>query len=97
MRDTQYFRQIPKYTIASKALTNHLLSTECTKENCITPLTEATVGNICTNQANITSGDCNKILETCNSHCLPITRKCSTETVEGVPCLAFYQEFNKYT
>jgi len=97
MRDTEYFRQLPQNTIESKAQTNHLRSVECTKENCVSPLSESNVLEVCTKGANFTREACDTILKACNDHCLPITRSCASETVQTTPCLAFYEEFNKYT
>ena len=95
MRDTEYFRQVPKYTVEPKALINHLRSVNCVTENCTNPLTLENVEGICKQKANIVEEDCDKILSACNAHCLPVSRRCTTETVEGVPCFAFYKEFNK--
>ena len=47
MRDTTYFRQIPKYTIQEKALTIHLMHEAFIKEDCISPMTAEDVDDVC--------------------------------------------------
>jgi hypothetical protein len=98
MKDTEYFRQIDihKNNLEPKAMTNHLLHESCITENCITPINEQNVLDIC--KKIYTPEDCKQITTTCNTVCIPFTRGCANQMIEGsVSCLEVYQEMNKYT
>ena len=93
MRDTTYFRQIPKYTIQEKALTNHLMHEACIKEDCISPMTAEDVDDVCSQL--YSKDQCTVIARTCNAPCLPLTRNCAEMTVGDKTCLEIYNEFNR--
>ena len=93
MRDTTYFRQIPKYTIESSAQTNHLRHESCILENCIAPMTPETVQTIC--RQDYSAEQCTRIADACNDACLPVTIGCATTEVDGTACIDHYSYFNK--
>lgn len=95
MRDTTYFRQIPKYTIQPESLTNHLMHPECITENCIVPLSKDNLESICTKQYDLST--CQTIGNTCNNVCFPLTRACANTDLNGKMCIEYINDFTKLT